>query len=193
MLIVGLTGSIGMGKTTTAGMFRTEGVPVHDSDAAVHELYESSAVASISEIFPEVIENGSVSRSALATRVLGDPDALKQLENIVHPLISEHRRTFLERARRNGHELCILDIPLLFETGADKSVDLKLVVTATAAVQKRRVLARGGMTEEKFHAILARQTPDAEKRIKAHNIIETSFGLDYSRRQVLALLRAVSR
>jgi dephospho-CoA kinase len=193
LLIVGLTGSIGMGKTTTAGMFRAAGAPVHDSDAAVHQLYASSAAALIGEVFPGVVEDGRVNRAALAEKVLGNAQALKQLENIVHPLVSKDRQAFLEKARRNRHPVCILDIPLLFETRAELSVDLTLVVTASASVQKSRVMARAGMTEEKFHAILARQVPDAEKCMKAHGIIDTTLGLDSAQRQVLALLRALSR
>lgn len=182
-----------MGKTTTAGMFREAGYPVHDSDGVVHELYASSAVRSIEAAFPGVVEHGLINRAVLGQRVLGDVRALKRLEEIVHPLVSQHRDAFLRRARENGYFLCVVDIPLLFETGANRGVDLNLVVTATSAVQKTRVMARPGMTVDKFHTILSRQMPDSEKRRKAHWIIDTSFGLSSARRQVSGLLRALSR
>lgn len=193
MLIVGLTGSIGMGKTTTAGMFLDAGVPVHDSDKAVHELYESAAVGPIAAVFPETVENGRINRVALGKRVLGDAQALRRLEGIVHPLVSTSRQSFLDRLRGTGCPICILDIPLLFETGANLDVDVTLVVTATAAVQKQRVMARPGMTEERFNAIVSRQMPDSDKRRNAHFVIDTSWGLNAARRQVSCLLRALSR
>jgi dephospho-CoA kinase len=193
VLIIGLTGSIGMGKSTTAEMFRLEGVPVHDSDRAVHELYASAAVAPINAAFPGVVDAGGVNRAKLAKIVLSTPQALKRLEEIVHPLVVDQRDRFLERARDRLFPICVLDVPLLFETGIDRLVDLVVVVTADAAVQKQRVLARPGMTEDKFEAILSRQTADAEKRRRAHCIIDTSFGLEDARRQVVALLRALSR
>jgi len=193
VLIIGLTGSIGMGKSTTAGMFREMGVPVHDSDSAVHELYASTAVAPIATLFPDVVEDGVVNRDALGKRVLGSASALKKLEQIVHPLVSGHRQKFLTNAQAAGRPVCLLDIPLLFETGAQQSVDVVLVVSATAPVQKARVLARPGMTVEKFHAILSVQTPDMEKRRKAHWVIDTAFGIDSARRQVAGMLRTLSR
>ncbi len=192
-MIVGLTGSIGMGKTTTASMFRDAGVSVHDSDSAVHELYASEAAGLIEAAFPGVSSNGVVDRAILAKRVLGDSTALKQLEQIVHPLVSQHRESFLQRAQARGFSLCIVDIPLLFESGADQSVDIVLVVTASSAVQKQRVMARPGMTEQKFQAILSRQIPDSEKRRKAHWIIDTSFGLAHALRQTSGFLRSVYR
>lgn len=192
-MIVGLTGSIGMGKTTTASMFRHAGVPVHDSDNAVHELYAAGAAGLIEEAFPGVSSNGIVDRAALGKRVLGDSAALKQLEQIVHPLVHHHRESFLQRARGHGFSLCVVDIPLLFESGADHSVDIILVVTASSAVQKQRVMGRPGMTEEKFQAILSRQIPDSQKRRKAHWIIDTSFGLTHAFRQTSAFLRSASR
>lgn len=193
MLIIGLTGSIGMGKSTTAEMFRLEGIPVHDFDRAVHELYASSAVAPINAAFPGVVDDAGVNRAALAKVVLSNSQALRRLEEIVHPLVVDHRDGFLERARERGFPICVLDVPLLFETGVDRVVDLVVVVTADAAVQKHRVMARPGMTEDKFEAILSRQMADAEKRRRAHCIIDTSFGLEHARRQVVALLRALSR
>lgn len=193
MLVVGLTGSIGMGKTTTAEMFRRAGAPVHDSDAAVHELYATSAVAPIATEFPGAIVNNVVDRQILAKAVLSDPAALRRLEGIVHPLVSMHRETFLQNARNAGCQFAIADIPLLFETGADRLVDIIVVVTASSSVQKERVMARPGMTNEKFHAILSRQTPDSEKRRKAHWLIDTSFGYEAAQRQVAGLMRALSR
>ncbi len=174
-------------------MFRDAGVPVHDSDNAVHELYAVGAAGLIEEAFPGVSSNGIVDRAALGKRVLGDSAALKQLEQIVHPLVHQHRESFLQRARGHGFSLCVVDIPLLFESGADHSVDIILVVTASSAVQKQRVMARPGMTEEKFQAILSRQIPDSQKRRKAHWIIDTSFGLTDAFRQTSAFLRSASR
>lgn len=193
MLVVGLTGSIGMGKTTTAQMFRDEGVPVHDSDAAVHDLYRSEAVEPIARLFPEAIADGVVSRPALSAIVLSDPAALKQLEQIVHPLVTEHREKFLEQARSQGAAFCVIDIPLLFESGAAKTMDVIIVVTASTLVQKRRVMSRHGMTEDKFKAILERQILDSNKRRLAHFVVDTSNGFDAARRQVGAIIRALSR
>lgn len=193
MLIIGLTGSIGMGKTTTAEMFRREGIPVHDSDKAVHELYQSAAIGPVSAAFPGVVDSSGVNRTLLAQAVLSDPAALGRLEAIVHPLVAGHRQAFLDSARQRGFPLCVVDIPLLFETRAEGLVDLIVVVTAAATVQKQRVMARAGMTPEKFGAILSRQTPDADKRRRAHILIDTSLGMDSARRQVAALSRALSR
>jgi dephospho-CoA kinase len=182
-----------MGKTTTAGMFLDAGVPVHDSDKAVHELYESAAVAPIAAVFPEAVEQGKINRTALGKRVLGDALALRRLEEIVHPLVSGSRRSFLDRLRSSGCPICVVDIPLLFETGANLDVDVALVVTAAASVQKHRVMARPGMTEDRFNAIVSRQMPDSDKRRKAHFVIDTSWGLNAARSQVACLLRALSR
>ena len=193
LLTVGLTGSIGMGKTTTAGMFREQGVPVHDSDAAVHELYASAAVADISAAFPGVVRNGAVDRNLLAAKVLGDRVAIQLLQDIVHPLVSTHRNAFLQSVRGKGFTICVVDIPLLFETGADECVDIIVVVTASADVQKQRVMARPGMTENKFEAIIVNQTPDLDKRCRAHWIIDTTDGLSSARRQVANVLRALHR
>ena len=184
MIVLGLTGSIGMGKSTTARMFRDAGVPVHDSDETVHRLYAGKAAELIEKRFPGVVHEGLVDREKLAKAVLGQPNALKDLERIVHPLVRADADAFLERHRQEGARLALLDIPLLFETGGEDRVDRIVVVTAPAAVQRERVLARPGMTEEKFEAILSRQVPDAEKRRRADYIIDTGQGMDAARRRV---------
>lgn len=190
MLILGLTGSIGMGKSTTSKMFQDEGVPVYDSDAAVHALYAAggAAVEPVETAFPGVVVNGAIDRAKLSARVVGDPEALAKLETIVHPLVSAHRIGFFEKAKAEGHDIVVLDVPLLFETGGEKRVDKVVVVSAPAEVQRERVLARPEMTPEKFEAILARQTPDAEKRARADFVIDTGQGLDHARQQVRDLL-----
>lgn len=194
MIVLGLTGSIGMGKTTTAQMFRDAGVPVYDADAAVHALYEpqGEAVAPIAEAFPGVIAaNGAVDRTALRAALGTDAAAWKRLEEIVHPLVREAQVAFLTQARAEGRTVVVLDIPLLFENGGEKMVDAVVVVSAPEAVQRERVLARPGMTPEALAAILAKQTPDAEKRAKADFVINTGLGLDEARQQVRALLDAL--
>jgi dephospho-CoA kinase len=190
MLILGLTGSIGMGKSTTSKMFQDEGVPVYDADAAVHALYATggAAVGPVEAAFPGVVVNGAIDRAKLSVQVVGNSEALAKLEAIVHPLVGAHRTGFFEHAKAEGHEIVVLDIPLLFETGGEKRVDKVVVVSAPADVQRARVLARPEMTPEKFEAILARQTPDAEKRARADFIIDTGQGLDHARQQVLDLL-----
>ena len=192
MWILGLTGSIGMGKSATASMFRACGVPVHDADAAVHALYRGDAVAPVEAAFPGVARDGVIDRPALATRVLSDPGALARLEAIVHPLVRSEEARFLERARAGGARVCVLDIPLLFETGGDRRVHAAVVVSAPAAVQRGRVLDRPGMTEDKLAAILAKQMPDAQKRRRAHFIIDTGRGFEAARHQVAGVLRALS-
>ena len=192
MVILGLTGSIGMGKSATAELFRARGVPVHDSDACVHELYRSAAVAPIEAAFPGAVVNGEVDRTALGKAVLGNPAAMKRLEAIVHPLVAADRDAFLERSRKQGQPVAVLDIPLLFEIGGQALVDAIVVVSAPETVQKSRVLLRPGMTAEKFAAIVAKQMPDAEKRRRAHFIIDTSRGLEAAARDVDAILRAVA-
>ena len=192
MLILGLTGSIGMGKSTTAEMFRAEGVPVNDADAVVHRLYAGKAAPLIEARFPGTTRAGVVDREALGRAVLGKPEALKDLEALVHPLVQAEERAFLDAARARGCRIVVLDIPLLLEVRAEARVDVVVVVTAPAAVQKARVLARPGMTADKFAAILARQVPDAEKRRRAHWIIDTGLGLDAARAEVRALLRALT-
>ncbi len=190
-VFLGLTGSIGMGKSTTAQMFRDEGVPVHDSDLTVHQLYEGEAAPLIEEAFPGTTQNGVVDRGLLSPMVVGKPDAMKRLEAIVHPLVREKEMAFRKNAIEAGEPLAILDVPLLFETGGDSRADGVVVVTAPADVQRERVLARPGMTVDKFEAILARQTPDADKRAKADFIIDTSLGLEAARHEVRKIITAV--
>jgi dephospho-CoA kinase len=190
--VVGLTGSIGMGKSTTAAMFASEGVPVWDADAAVHRLYapQGAAVAPVVAAFGDVADGaGGIDRQKLAARVLGDPPALARLESIVHPLVAGDRADFLELAWAAGHGFVVVDVPLLFETGAERTVDTVVVVTCAAEIQAQRVLARPGMTAERFEAILARQMPDARKRELADHLIDTGHGLDHAREQVRALVR----
>jgi dephospho-CoA kinase len=193
MKVIGLTGSIGMGKSTTAAMFEAEGVPVHDADAEVHALYDvgGKAVPLIEAAFPGVVKDGRVDRAALSHRVVGDAAALKQLEEIVHPLMGEARAAFFDAARKAGKDLVLVDVPLLFETGGEARVDVVVVVSAPADQQRDRVLAREAMTPEKFTAILARQMPDAEKRRRADYVIDTGRGIDAAREQVRAVIAAL--
>jgi dephospho-CoA kinase len=192
MIRLGLTGSIGMGKSTTANFFRGFGVPVHDADATVHALYRGAAVAPIEAAFPGTTRDGEVDRPTLATRVLGDDAAVKRLEAIVHPLVRDAETAFLDKARAEGRRIVVLDIPLLFETGGDARVDAVVTVTAPAEIQRARVLARPGMTAEKFDQILARQVSDAEKRRRSHFLVDTARGLEPARRQVGAVLAALA-
>lgn len=191
MFVLGLTGSIGMGKTTTAKMFAEEGVPVHDADAAVHRLYEGEAVKPIEAVFPGATGNGRVNREKLGQRVLGDDIALKRLEHIVHPLVRQAEERFLAEAQKKGAKVALLDIPLLYETAGDKRCDAVVVVSAPADVQRLRAFERPGMTAEKFEAILAKQTPDTEKRRRADFVVDTSKGLDAARAQVRDILKAI--
>jgi dephospho-CoA kinase len=184
MIVLGLTGSIAMGKSTTAQMFREAGVPVHDSDAAVHRLYRGEAAPMIEKLFPGTTSSGVVDRAELARRVLDDADAMARLEAAIHPLVRQTERDFLQQARNDGVDLAILDIPLLYETDAQDRLDGVIVVTAPPAEQRRRALARPNMSEEKLAAILARQTPDAEKRRRADFVIDTAEGMAAARRQV---------
>lgn len=188
MKILGLTGSIGMGKSTTAAMFEALGVPVHSADAAVHRLYAGSAAPLVEARFPGTVRDGVVDRAALGSRVLGQPAALADLEAIVHPLVRAEETAFLDAARADGAALAVLDIPLLFETGGEARVDMVLVVTAPPEVQRARVLARPGMTEAKFAGILASQMPDAEKRARADYVIDTGDGMNAARRAVAAIV-----
>ena len=190
MIVLGLTGSIGMGKSTTAQMFAAEGVPVYDADAAVHALYAKggAAVAPVEAAFPGVVVDGAIDRARLSPRVVGKPEALKTLEAIVHPLVGADRGGFFAAAAERGADIVVLDIPLLYETGGDSKVDKVVVVSAPAEVQRRRVLARPGMDEAKFQAILARQTPDAEKRDRADFVVDTGQGLEDARQQVRDIL-----
>jgi dephospho-CoA kinase len=191
MLRVGLTGSIGMGKSTTADMFRAEGMEVLDSDRLVHELYKGPAAAEIEKAFPGVVIDGAVDRQRLAARVLNDAAALKRLEDIVHPMVWAARDALVEERRDKGDSIVVFDIPLLFETGAEKDFDAIVVVTASEDVQKARVLAREGMTAEKFVSILAKQTPDFEKRGRADFVVHTDKGLDAAREEVRNILKAL--
>lgn len=188
MIVLGLTGSIGMGKSTTAAIFEDLGVPVHDSDRTVHDLYAGEAVEPISQAFPGTIVDGVVDRQKLAALVLGDRDALKRLEGIVHPMVRQRADAFLEHHRAAGTPVVVLDIPLLYETGGETRVDRVVVVSAPADIQRARVLARPGMTEEKFESILAKQVPDAEKRRRAHHVIDSGSGIEAARDQVTALV-----
>lgn len=191
MRVLGLTGSIGMGKSATAALFREAGVPVFDADAAVHALYRGEAVGPVEAAFPGVVVGGEVDRDRLASRVLGDPAALARLESVVHPLVRARRDAFLVEARRRGDALAVVDVPLLYETGGDRDVDAVAVVSAPEAVQKARVLARPGMTEERFSAILGKQMPDAEKRRRARFVIDTGRGFPVAREQVGRVIAAL--
>ncbi len=190
-LVLGLTGSIGMGKSTAAGFFREAGVPVWDADAAVHQLYApgGAAVAPIGAIHPAAVQGDAIDRAALRTWIAEDPAALKRIEAIVHPLVARSRAEFL--AENATRPLVVVDVPLLFETGGDRYVDASLVVTAPPEVQRQRVLARPGMTEEHFRTILAKQMPDAEKRARASHVIETQT-LDQTRAAVFDLIAALT-
>jgi len=191
--VVGLTGSIGMGKSETAKLFARLGIPVHDADAVVHSLYEAGgkAVAPIATAFPGAVKEGRVDRAALAAQLGGDQSAFRRLEAIVHPLVRESERAFLQAATDRGDELAVLDIPLLLETGGDTRVDAIVVVSANPEAQRTRVLARAGMTPEKFAAILARQLPDVEKRAKADFVIETDKGLPQAFEDVKRVVAAL--
>lgn len=193
MIILGLTGSIGMGKSATAEMFRSEGVAVHDSDAAVHQLYRGAAVPSVQQMFPGAIVDGAVDRTKLAAEVLGDPAKLKALEMLIHPLVASARIEFIARRKAAGDLVCLVDIPLLFETGGEKDADLVVTCSAADHIQEQRVLARPAMTREKFLAIRKKQVPDEIKRQRSHFIIDTGHGFEFARMQVQALLRAITR
>jgi dephospho-CoA kinase len=193
MFILGLTGSVGMGKSATARLFSEHGVPVHDADAVVHRLYEGEAVAAIEQAFPGATSDGKVDRAKLASRVVNNPAALARLEAIVHPLVRAAEDRLIGEAKARGEEIVVLDIPLLFETGGEKRVDAAVVVTAPAEMQRARVLARPGMTLEKLETILARQMPDAEKRRRADFVVDTSKGFEAAREQVRAILASVAK
>jgi dephospho-CoA kinase len=193
MFVLGLTGSIGMGKSTTARLFAEEGVPVHDADSAVHALYEGEAVAPVEAAFPGTTSDGRVDRALLAQAVVGKPDAMKRLEAIVHPLVAKARDHFLAEARAAGAPVVVLDIPLLFETGGDTIVDAVVVVSAEPEIQRQRVLERAGMTVEKFEALLAKQTPDAEKRRRADYIVDSGHGIEQARQQVREILARIAK
>jgi dephospho-CoA kinase len=192
-LLIGLTGSIGMGKSETARLFARLGIPVHDADAAVHRLYEpgGAAVGAIAAAFPTCVNNGRVDRACLAARLRSDRSAFSTLENIVHPLVAADQRSFIETAADAGAEMVVLDIPLLFETGREAEMDAIVVVSAPRNVQRLRVLTRPGMSEETLDNILARQIPDVDKRARAHFVVETSNGLDHAFEQVKLIVAAL--
>jgi dephospho-CoA kinase len=191
MIVVGLTGSIAMGKSTLAAMFRKLGAPVFDADAAVHDIYRGEEAQAVEAAFPGVLVEGVIDRVRLGAKVVGDADAMKRLESIVHPAVAVRRARFLDEAAQAGRRAAILDIPLLFETGGDRKVDVVVVVSAAPEVQRARALAREGADPERFEALLKRQTPDAEKRARAHFVIDTSGSLEDSRRQAEDFLRAI--
>ena len=193
MIILGLTGSIGMGKSTTAKLFAEAGVPVYDADATVHQLYEGEAAPAIEAAFPGTTADGKVDRQKLSARVVHDPAAMKQLEQIVHPMLGASRQKFFENAERAGAPVTVVDVPLLYETGGEKRVDAVVVVTTTPENQRARIMARGTMTSEALDSILARQLPDAEKRKRADFVVDTSHGLDPVRAQIRDILQQVVR
>ena len=190
MIVLGLTGSIGMGKTTTADIFRALGCPVFDADAAVHRLYANGgkAVPLIRAIFPDAVKDGAVDRTVLGGHMGRDPLNLQVLESFIHPMVGEMRANFFAKAKQDRADIAVLDVPLLFETGGDKHVDKIAVVTAPAAVQRERVMAREGMTEALFNMILSRQTPDSEKRARADYLIFSDQGLPFAREQVQKII-----
>lgn len=190
MILIALTGSIGMGKSTTAKMFAEAGVPVWDADAAVHKLYGpgGAGAAAIARVAPDAVDANGVDRARLRAAIIADASLLKKVEAAIHPLVGQDRAEFLAAARAAGHPMAVCDIPLLFETGGDKAFDKTVVVSANAEMQRTRVLERPGMTEEAFEAILAKQVPDAEKRARADYVVDTSQGLDHAREQVLAII-----
>lgn len=190
MKIIGLTGSIGMGKSTTAAMFREAGIPVYDADAAVHRAYDAGGIAvePVGAAFPGVVKDGRVDREALRQAVLGKPEELRKLNGIVHPLIGRERAQVFEQATAAGADMIIMDVPLIYETGGEKGMDAVIVVSAPAEMQRERVLAREGMTPERLDAILAQQVPDAEKRRRADYVVDTGRGLEAAREQVTAII-----
>jgi dephospho-CoA kinase len=192
MFILGLTGSIGMGKSTTAKFFREAGVPLHDSDAVVHRLYAGEAVAPVEEAFPGTAVDGKVDRAKLSEKLIGNPDAIKRLEAIVHPLVRAVSQRFIQAQAARGARAIVLDIPLLFETGGEKNVDAVVVVSAPPEVQRARVLSRPGITAERLEVLLARQMPDAQKRARAHFVVDSSRSFDSARAQVHGIVRAIA-
>ena len=191
MRVLGLTGSIGMGKSTTAKLFAEAGVPVYDADATVHKIYEGEAAPAIEAAFPGTTVNGKVDRSKLSAKVLHDPAAIRQLESIVHPMLRAYHQKFPEEAEACGAPVAVIDVPLLFETGGDKRADAVVVVTTSPELQRERILSRGTMTSEALDSILARQMPDAEKRQRADFVVDTSHGLDPVRAQIRDILEQV--
>jgi len=192
VIVLCLTGSLAMGKSTTAGFFTEAGVPLHDADAVVHRLYAGEAAPAIEAAFPGTTVDGKVDRARLAARVIGDPAAMRRLEAIIHPLVARERDRFLREAEAAGAKVAVLDIPLLFETGGDRRCDAVVVVSAPPEVQRVRAFERPGMTEEKFASLLAKQMPDAEKRRRADFVVDSAQGFDSARAQVHAILRAAA-
>jgi dephospho-CoA kinase len=193
MIILGLTGSIGMGKSTTAKLFTEAGVPVYDADATVHSLYEGEAAPAIEAAFPGTTVGGKVDRIRLSAQVVHDPAAMQRLEAVVHPMLGASRQKFLDDAERSGAPVAVVDVPLLFETGGEKRVDAVVVVTTTPEIQRQRILARDNMTAEKLNAILARQLPDPEKRKRADFVVDTSHGLDPVRIRIRDILSEAAK
>jgi len=193
MIVLGLTGSIGMGKSTTAKLFAEAGVPVYDADATVHQIYEGEAAPVIEAAFPGSTVDGKVDRAKLSAKVVHDPAAMKQLEALVHPMLRAHHQKFLDDAERSGAPVAVVDIPLLFETGGEKRVDAVVVVTTSLETQRERILARDNMTAEKLDHILARQIPDAEKRERADFVVDTSHGLDPVRSRIRDILAEAAK
>ena len=191
MIVLGLTGSIGMGKSTTAKLFAEQGIPVNDADQVVHDLYRGEAVAPIGAIFPEAVRDGFVDRAVLAGNLAKNPANFSELEAIVHPLVRARERQFLEVQKAAGADMVVLDIPLLFETGGAERVDRIVVVSCDADIERRRVLERPGMTREKFEMILSRQLPDAEKRARADYVIDTGHGIEAARKRVIEIIAEV--
>lgn len=191
MLLLGLTGSIGMGKSTTAKLFEEAGVPVYDADATVHKIYEGEAVPAVEAAFPGSTANGKVDRQKLSAMVVNNAEAMKRLEGIVHPMLRSHQQKFLSDAEKAGAPVAVLDVPLLFETGGEKRVDAVVVVTTAPEIQRERILARENMTPDKLDAILARQLPDGEKRKRADFVVDTSHGLDPVRLRIREILDQV--
>lgn len=193
MLVVGLTGSIGMGKSTAAKRFRDQGIPVFDADAVVHALYEGRAAPLIEDAFPGTVAQGKVDRRLLAQALMGDKARIKELEKIVHPLVREERETWLERQKRDGAAMVVLEVPLLFETGGDKSVDVTVLVTAPPEIQRARVLERPGMTPEKFESLLANQMSDEEKRKRADYIVDTNQPIEKTAQEIDKLIESLKQ
>jgi dephospho-CoA kinase len=193
MIVLGLTGSIGMGKSTTAKLFAEAGVPVYDADATVHLLYEGEAAPAIEAAFPGTTVDGKVDRTRLSACVVHDPAAIKRLEQIVHPMLGASRQKFLQDAEQSGAPVAVVDVPLLYETGGEKRVDAVVVVTTSPEIQHERILTRDNMTAEKLEAILARQMPDAEKRKRADFVVDTSHGLDPVRARIRDILAEAAK
>jgi dephospho-CoA kinase len=193
MLVLGLTGSIGMGKSTTARLFAEAGVPVYDADATVHQIYEGEAAPAIEAAFPGTTVNGKVDREKLSEKVVNDAAAMTRLEQIVHPMLHAHRQAFLDQAERSGAKIALVDVPLLFETGGEKHVDAVVVVTTSPDIQRERIMARGNMTSDKLNMIMARQLPDAEKRSRADFVVDTSHGLDGVRERIREILSQAAK